>query len=291
MKNEFRKQKSLQQELKTAKEKISELQESVNEKEKVIQRFHIYAGKKLRMKGSKSEENLNVTSEPQKDNVKVEDNFFKNLESKLKELVNEKKVVENQYEIENKANDGVHVVVENKEEPENIPESDPEYDSESQESEASTAIQTGEYETEDKNTSPSMKDVSLSPREIHSKPNPDKTIDRVNLWLPLASAKGREIQITIDENQKAKLLAKLNEIDEDSEKGIKRFSDAPVLDNNNIIEEDKKKNLMEVLFGSRAADKSNIPKPLKTSLKTSPSSSSKSVTFKDEETNQANSQE
>ena len=289
MKNEFRKQKSLQQELKKANEKIAELEKSVNEKEKVIQRYNIYSGKKLRMKASKSEESLNMASCPQVEDVKVTDKFFKNLESKLKEIVNDNKTEDTQDGIVDTANDGVGVD-ESKTEPEIDPDSDqdsdPEYesDSESQHSEASTAIQTGEPETEDKNTSPSVKDVSLSPREIHSEPEPDKTMDRVNLWLPLASAKGREIQISIDENQKAKLLAKLNEIDEgSSDKVINRFSVAPVHINNNNIEVDKKKNLMEVLFGSKAEKVNNIAKPLKTSLKTSPSSSSKSVTFQDEE--------
>ena len=123
------------------------------------------------------------------------------------------------------------------------------------------------------------------------------TIEKVNLWLPLASTKGREIQVNIDDAKKAALLAKLSEIDQNEEETVEpktRFSISQVDDssfeyNNNAVPNDaveKKANLMAELFGTSVAAPGLISydgKPLKTSLKKSPSVLSKTVTFYEEQ--------
>ena len=123
------------------------------------------------------------------------------------------------------------------------------------------------------------------------------TIEKVNLWLPLASTKGREIQVHIDDAKKAALLAKLSEIDQNGEETVEpknRFRISQVDDssfeyNNNAVPNDaveKKANLMAELFGSTVAAPGLISydgKPLKTSLKKSPSVLSKTVTFYEEQ--------
>ena len=123
------------------------------------------------------------------------------------------------------------------------------------------------------------------------------TIEKVNLWLPLASTKGREIQVNIDDAKKAALLAKLSEIDQNEEETVEpknRFRISQVDDssfeyNNNAVPNDaveKKANLMAELFGTSVAAPGLISydgKPLKTSLKKSPSVLSKTVTFYEEQ--------
>ena len=300
MRNEFKKQKSLQQELKADKDKIAKLESVIKEKDKLIQRYHIYSGKKVRLASSKSEENISNIQE-----TSAQETFFKELESKLSILKNntnkeedkskkaEPEVIakHDQDKVETtplatqvnhveEAETNVHGV---DEKDDTDSESDVDEEDDEEASQASTAIQTGDVC--DNDISPSKKDVSLSPRDKYSNQNKMFTMDRVNLWLPLASTKGREIQVSIDEDQKAKLLAKLNEIDNDSINADSNYSIIPVAsnnnNNNNNIDKDKKQNLMEVLFGSKAENSST--KPLKTSLKTSPSSSSKSVKFIDSE--------
>ena len=112
------------------------------------------------------------------------------------------------------------------------------------------------------------------------------------------------LEVSIDAKQKAELLAKLNDIDKDEsrseEKEIaNRFQISSVgpsekehliFNNNNIAESEKKSNLLEQLFGSGVNGKygsknsyqytsSGYVKPLKTSLKTSPSILTKTVKF------------
>ena len=298
MRNEFKKQKSLQQELKADKDKIAKLESVIKEKDKLIQRYHIYSGKKVKLASSKSEENISNIQE-----TSAQETFFKELESKLSILKNNT----NKEEDESKKAEPEVIAKHDQDKVETPPlatqvnhveeaetnvhgvdekdgtdsESDVDEEDDEEASQASTAIQTGDVC--DNDISPSKKDVSLSPRDKYSTQNKMFTMDRVNLWLPLASTKGREIQVSIDEDQKAKLLAKLNEIDNDSINADCNYSIIPVAtnNNNNNIDKDKKQNLMEVLFGSKAENSST--KPLKTSLKTSPSSSSKSVKFIDSE--------
>ena len=119
------------------------------------------------------------------------------------------------------------------------------------------------------------------------------TIDKVNLWLPLASGEQgrRTIEVPIDNTKKAALLAAMSEIDKDAENqtSMNRFqiskADDSISYNENHLKERKSK-LMDQLFGTASVDQpiTNLhlisnQKPLKTSLKTSPSSSSKSVKF------------
>ena len=122
------------------------------------------------------------------------------------------------------------------------------------------------------------------------------TIEKVNLWLPLASTKGREIQVNIDDAKKAALLAKLSEIDQNEEEimepkhrfRISQVDSSSMECNNNTLDKDaveKKANLMAELFGSTISTQGLNSlydgKPLKTSLKKSPSVLSKTVTFYD----------
>ena len=114
------------------------------------------------------------------------------------------------------------------------------------------------------------------------------------------------MQVSIDAKQKAELLAKLNDIDKDEEKvdeKANRFqissvssNETKLIFNNNSIPE-KKSNLLEQLFGTGVNGKhgsknsqqylsSASVKPLKTSLKTSPSILTKTVKFDMEDEDQ-----
>ena len=148
-------------------------------------------------------------------------------------------------------------------------------------------------EKEDTNIFQEKKDVSLSPREkiVESM----STAEKVKIWLPQAQTTGRDIQISIDESQKLALLAKLNEIDsdnlviEDTDSRLRssavpgKNSDTGVETNNN--QQERKTHLMAELFGEKSfiGRRKNTftieSKPLKTSLRTSPSGASKSVKF------------
>ena len=166
-----------------------------------------------------------------------------------------------------------------------------------EESEASTYVHNNEEakerEVEDRSNFHAKKDVCLSPREKDLRSM--STEEKVNIWLPQAQTKGRDIQISIDESQKLALLAKLNEIDSDNvaieatdgslrDTSAELSSSIPVSEvNNNPI--DRKNDLMAELFGEKAfiARRKNTftitSKPLKTSLRTSPSGPTKSVKF------------
>ena len=244
-----------------------------------------------------SDEHLNVTEN---------NNFIEALESKLinfKEKMEQKpQTIDNNNENEEKleANPATNP---DAEEFVNYSSSATESDESDEESEASTAVKASSEEltkendntdgnVADKDVSPSMRDVSLSPKERYSS-SQMSTIDKVNLWLPLASGEQgrRTIEVPIDNTKKAALLAAMSEIDKDAdnETSINRFEISKADDhmnyNENVLKERKSK-LMDQLFGTGSVNHPitnnhlvSNQKPLKTSLKTSPSSSSKSVKF------------
>ena len=235
-------------------------------------------------------------------NIAENNNFIEALESKL---IDFKVKMEQKPEIiDNTEDEKVETnPINNADSEEFVNYSSSESEESDEESEASTAIKASNEELNkeidvtdgnvaDKNASPSMRDVSLSPKERYS--NQMSTIDKVNLWLPLTTGeKGRRtIEVPIDNTKKAALLAAMSEIDKDAENNtlIDRFevSKADLSYNENVLKERKSK-LMDQLFGT-TSDNQQITrdaslnlvsnqKPLKTSLKTSPSSSSKSVKF------------
>ena len=237
-------------------------------------------------------------------NIAENNNFIEALESKL---IDFKVKMEQKPEIiDNTEDEKVETnPINNADSEEFVNYSSSESEESDEESEASTAIKASNEELNkeidvtdgnvaDKNASPSMRDVSLSPKERYS--NQMSTIDKVNLWLPLATGeKGRRtIEVPIDNTKKAALLAAMSEIDKDAENDtlINRFEVSKAEDstsyNENVLKERKSK-LMDQLFGTTSDNQPitqdaslhlvSNQKPLKTSLKTSPSSSSKSVKF------------
>ena len=235
-------------------------------------------------------------------NIAENNNFIEALESKLIDF--KVKMEQKPENIDDTEDEKVETnPINNADSEEFVNYSSSESEESDEESEASTAIKASNEELNkeidvtdgnvaDKNASPSMRDVSLSPKERYS--NQMSTIDKVNLWLPLATGeKGRRtIEVPIDNTKKAALLAAMSEIDKDAENNtlIDRFevSKADLSYNENVLKERKSK-LMDQLFGT-TSDNQQITrdaslnlvsnqKPLKTSLKTSPSSSSKSVKF------------
>ena len=204
------------------------------EKDKLLHRLHIYSWKhkQSRSKHSLSEDNLHFES---KDNpLDVRPNILQELESKLLEFknkmdtfnqtdtkpesrVNEEHEKEDDAfdnysdseaessgsDAESEASTAIKASDESHENPENEvvsngcdeDKSDDEDESEAEEEDEND----GKAVSSDKNLSPSKRDVSLSPRERY--PNADipmTTEEKVNMWLPSASTRGREIQAKLE---------------------------------------------------------------------------------------------
>ena len=321
MRNAFKKCRNLTEENKKKEIKINQLEDSLKvsdvvfrgiignkyfqEKNKLLNRFHIYSWKKsipILQKSAHSISTVNLSSTEK-------DSFIETLESRLStfkekstnseqqvDQISEKPSVSNELMKKEDANGDCDNNVDDCDGEASGDDSDAEAESSTsdEESEASEAIDDREeekvVEEEDMNTFQEKKDVSLSPREkiVDSM----STAEKVKIWLPQAQTTGRDIQISIDESQKVALLAKLNEIDSCDKAIIEatenRQSSASVLEpNNNDNQVERKMNLMEELFGEKAIiprrkDTYSIgSRPLKTSLRTSPSASgpTKSVKF------------
>ena len=275
----------------------------------MLSRFHIYSWKKspASMQNSKhSISSVNLSS-------LEKDSLIETLDSKLSTFNEKSNNTQEQVEEEEPAVEDPIEKVDAKDDCDSDNDtSDHNSDSEAEcptsdeESEASTYVHDNEErkeaeegeeededEKEDKTIFHDKKDVSLSPRERDL--SCLSTEEKVQIWLPQAQTQGRDIQISIDESQKLALLAKLNEIDsdnlviEDTDSRLRssavpgKNSDTGAETNNN--QQERKNHLMAELFGEKSfiGRRKNTftieSKPLKTSLRTSPSGASKSVKF------------
>ena len=271
----------------------------------MLNRFHIYSGKKSQstMQSSKSSISTVNRGNPEKDSIET-------IESKISPF--KEKSTGNQKHVEEEKPD-VDELIENVDAEDNCDndiddnnkntsghnsDSEAEFATSDEESEASSYVQEtkegdkeDKKETEDKTNFQEKKDVSLSPREKDL--SFLSTEEKVNIWLPKAQTNGRDIQISIDESQKLALLAKLNEIDSDNAVAEATDSDhkttavekrVQVAESYNN-QQNRKNNLMADLFGEepfigRRKNTFTIEsKPLKTSMRTSLSGTSKTVKF------------
>ena len=324
----FKKCRNLTEENKKKEIKINQLENSLKvsdtvfavdrdayfqEKNKLLNRFHIYSWKKSPASLQKSVHSISTVNLSSTE----KDSLIETLESRLskKSRDSEEQVdqiaekpsvpVSNEPMRQEEANGDCDNTADNcdGETSGNDSATEAESTASDEESEASEAVdenveEKAVEEKEDTNTFQEKKDVSLSPREkiVGSM----STAEKVKIWLPQAQTTGRDIQISIDESQKVALLAKLNEID--SDKGaIEATEDRllsstsvpkPPSNNNNNHQVERKVNLMEQLFGEAAIlprqrkDTYSLgSRPLKTSLRTSPSASgpAKSVKFVEED--------
>lgn len=274
----------------------------------MLNRFHIYSGKKSQpsMQSSKSSISTVNLGNPEKDS-------FETLVSKISP--HKEKSTSNRRHVDEEKPD-VDELIENVDAKDNCDNdiddnntntSDHNSDSEAEcatsdeELKASTYVQNNKEtkegdkeeneETQDKTNFQEKKDVSLSPREKDL--SFLSTEEKVSTWLPKAQTNGRDMQISIDESQKMALLAKLNEIDSDNAVNEATDSDlktTAVMKRVQVTEsynnqQNKKNNLMADLFGEKPfiGRRKNTftieSKPLKTSMRTSLSGTSKTVKF------------